>query len=175
MTFDDYYAADPHPRYCRRVSGLGTGTYHIRWPDHGHGSDPCPSAGRPAATAPLPPSVSVHPLMTADPFSFSEQVLQSGRSVTHIEKQCTAEGSAGNTYSGLLRRSSVNRRWLSASRPASTANPGAGRLLPFIPGITPDFTQHVELGLRRRRTAIQQQQRQPPAGLGCVSAMVTAR
>lgn len=84
------------------------------------------------------------PLMTADPFSFSEQVLQSGRSVTHIESNVRQKDQLAiriQACYGQQRESSV-----AVSQPAGIhGEPGAGRLLPFIPGITPDFTQHVEL------------------------------
>ncbi len=88
------------------------------------------------------------PVAQDEPAMASASALRAGRSVTQVRAdvrqgdrscfQCTA-------IFGTARDSSVR---VDSARP-STADPERSTRLPFRPGITPNFTQHYELGWTR--------------------------
>jgi len=83
------------------------------------------------------------PLLTATPFSLSEQVIRQGNSVSHIQGDVIQDEQVCSRISacfGIARNSDIQVDAPSADLP----EPGSGQALPFIKGLTPDFTQHID-------------------------------
>ena len=84
------------------------------------------------------------PLTTDTAFSINGQILQTGRSVTHIESSIIQNAQLCvrlNACYGQQRDSAI--RVAQPHPPAGAV--GNGQRMPFISGITPEFTQHTEL------------------------------
>ena len=83
------------------------------------------------------------PLKTAEPLTFTEQVLARGGSVSHIQGDVVQNAAVCAHITAcfaLARESDILVEHHDLSLPPA----GDGKPLPFIKGLTPDFTQHVD-------------------------------
>lgn len=91
-------------------------------------------------------SVNVHfcaPLSTNETIDCSTQLLRAGKSTAHYQALAQQQGQIGTLLTacyGRARSSAV----MVPSLAIELGQPGKGQMMPFIKGITPDFTQHLE-------------------------------
>jgi len=82
------------------------------------------------------------PLNTAEPFTLSSQSIRVGKSVAHYQGQTVQQDQVTtlvNACFGRERESDIEVKL----PPVSCGTPGSGQAMPFIKGITPEFTQHI--------------------------------
>lgn len=84
------------------------------------------------------------PLQTDTPFTLESELIANGRSISHVQSRARQEGKiccVVNACYALSRESAV-------TVPGQTLNVkpsySAGKELPYIPGIVPAFTQHID-------------------------------
>lgn len=85
------------------------------------------------------------PVLVNDPLEISTEVMSSGKSISQITGALHQDGKLRthlNACFGLERTSSIQ---LPVEKRTDLGTPGEGRPLPFIKGVTPDFTQNVQL------------------------------
>ncbi|MAD46876.1 MAG: acyl-CoA thioesterase [Oceanospirillaceae bacterium] len=83
------------------------------------------------------------PLQTATPFTLSDQMLRAGNSVSHIQGDVIQNDQLCTRISacyGNPRATDI----LVDSPAGDLPQAGSGQALPFIKGLTPDFTQHID-------------------------------
>ena len=88
----------------------------------------------------------VGPLRLAEPVALHAHVLRAGRSLTHTEARLVQGGQVQavvlGAYGGPRPSGIVVPR---ATMPADLPEPSACVAFPYIPGVTPDFTQQMEM------------------------------
>ncbi|ARU58919.1 acyl-CoA thioesterase, TesB family protein [Oleiphilus messinensis] len=96
-------------------------------------------------------SISVNfcgPLLINEPFQLARQVLSKGKSISQLNSQAIQAGNVVTQLTacyGIERASDIE---VEASK-VELGKPGEGTLIPFIPGITPEFIEHVEMRVNR--------------------------
>lgn len=85
------------------------------------------------------------PVLVNQPFEIKTDLLSSGKSISQATGALYQDGKLRthvNACFGIERTSSLE---LPVEKRTDLGEPGAGRALPFIKGVTPDFTQNVQL------------------------------
>lgn len=89
----------------------------------------------------------VGPLATDQNFSFATSVLRSGKSVTHIEGRVLQDGQICVTLVASFGEARDSTTSVTATDALPFAMPEKPTLFPFIPGVTPQFFQHLDMTL----------------------------
>ncbi|HKY91028.1 MAG TPA: thioesterase family protein, partial [Nevskiaceae bacterium] len=74
------------------------------------------------------------------------RLLRQGKSVSHVEARITLDGQDACVGVGIFGAARESKLAIVPSRPLATAKPEAdSKPLPFIPGRSPAFAEHVEM------------------------------
>jgi acyl-CoA thioesterase len=87
----------------------------------------------------------VAPVPTGTPVELRAEFLRSGRSATHARCDVRHDGALACTTVAVFGAARPSRILLDIPRPTLQADPEALPDLPYIPGIMPEFVQHLQL------------------------------
>jgi acyl-CoA thioesterase len=87
----------------------------------------------------------VTPVSAGTPLVLRAEFLRSGRSATHARCDLLQDGKVACTTTAIFGAARPSRIVLDIPRPQADADPEALRDVPYIPGITPEFLQHLQL------------------------------
>jgi acyl-CoA thioesterase len=87
----------------------------------------------------------VAPVSAGSPVALRAEFLRSGRSATHARCDLLQDGKVTCTTVAIFGAARPSRVALDIARPDVEADPETLREMPFIPGITPEFVQHLQL------------------------------
>lgn len=87
----------------------------------------------------------VAPVPTGTPLELRAEFLRSGRSATHARCDLRHAGTLACTTTAVFGAARPSRILLDIPRPTLQADPESLPALPYIPGITPEFLQHLQL------------------------------
>ena len=87
----------------------------------------------------------VTPVAAATPLVLRAEFLRSGRSATHARCDVLQDGKVACTTTAIFGAPRPSRIVLDVPRPQPDADPETLRDVPYIPGITPEFLQHLQL------------------------------
>jgi acyl-CoA thioesterase len=87
----------------------------------------------------------VAPVPTGTPLELRAEFVRSGRSATHARCDLRHDGTLACTTVAVLGAARPSRILLDVPRPSLEADPETLPSLPYIPGITPEFLQHLQL------------------------------
>ena len=99
------------------------------------------------ATLPLrrPQTPFVTPVAAAAPVVLRAEFLRAGRSATHARCDLLQDGQLACTTVAIFGAARPSRILLDVPRPEVQADPETLRDMPYIPGITPEFLQQLQL------------------------------
>lgn len=83
------------------------------------------------------------PLFTEQECHLTTQILRAGKSVSHIQGQLTQEDKLVTHITACFAKSRESSIQI-AYPDKLTGEAGSGQRLPYIKGVTPEFTQHIE-------------------------------
>jgi len=83
------------------------------------------------------------PLATGEPFDTQTRVLRAGRSVTHIQAEVHQNDQCATILTACYGAERISDVAV-VPTVAAPGEPGAGQRLSYIPGITPEFVQHID-------------------------------
>jgi acyl-CoA thioesterase II len=89
----------------------------------------------------------VGPLLTQTDFAIQITILSMGKNVTQVHGQAIQNGKVCLTVQaafGIARQSNIQ---ISTSSKAELSSPNLGKNVPVIPGVTPEFLQHIEFSI----------------------------
>jgi acyl-CoA thioesterase len=87
----------------------------------------------------------VAPVAAGAPVALRAEFLRAGRSATHARCDLLQEGKVACTTVAIFGAARPSRIVLDVPRPEVQADPETLRDMPYIPGITPEFLQHLQL------------------------------
>jgi acyl-CoA thioesterase len=87
----------------------------------------------------------VTPVSAGTPLVLRAEFLRSGRSATHARCDVLQDGKVACTTTAIFGAARPSRIVLDVPRPQPDADPETLRDVPYIPGITPEFLQHLQL------------------------------
>jgi acyl-CoA thioesterase len=87
----------------------------------------------------------VAPVRAGDPVELRAEFLRSGRSATHARCDLRQDGALACTTVAIFGAARPSRIALDVPHPEIEVDPGTLPDLPYIPGITPEFLQHLQL------------------------------
>ena len=87
----------------------------------------------------------VAPVPAGTPVELQAEFLRSGRSATHARCDLLHDGAVACTTVAVFGAARPSRIALDIPRPGLAADPESLQELPYIPGITPEFLQHLKL------------------------------
>jgi acyl-CoA thioesterase len=87
----------------------------------------------------------VTPVAAGTPLVLRAEFLRSGRSATHARCDLLQDGKVACTTTAIFGAPRPSRIVLDIPRPQADADPETLRDVPYIPGITPEFLQHLQL------------------------------
>jgi acyl-CoA thioesterase len=87
----------------------------------------------------------VAPVPAGTPVELRAGFLRSGRSATHARCDLLHDGAVACTTVAVFGAARPSRITLDIPRPGLAADPESLQELPYIPGITPEFLQHLKL------------------------------
>jgi acyl-CoA thioesterase len=87
----------------------------------------------------------VTPVSAGTPLVLRAEFLRSGRSASHARCDLLQDGKVACTTTAIFGAARPSRIVLDVPRPQPDADPETLRDVPYIPGITPEFLQHLQL------------------------------
>jgi acyl-CoA thioesterase len=87
----------------------------------------------------------VTPVSAGTPLVLRAEFLRSGRSASHARCDLLQDGKVACTTTAIFGAARPSRIVLDIPRPQPDADPETLRDVPYIPGITPEFLQHLQL------------------------------
>jgi acyl-CoA thioesterase len=87
----------------------------------------------------------VTPVSAGTPLVLRAELLRSGRSATHARCDLLQDGMVACTTTAIFGAPRPSRILLDIPRPQADADPETLRDMPYIPGITPEFLQQLQL------------------------------
>jgi len=87
----------------------------------------------------------VAPVAAGVPVALRAEFLRAGRSATHARCDLMQDGKVACTTVAIFGAARASRILLDIPRPEVQADPETLRDMPYIPGITPEFLQHLQL------------------------------
>ena len=87
----------------------------------------------------------VTPVAAGAPVALRAEFLRAGRSATHARCDLLQDGKVACTTVAIFGAARPSRITLDIPRPEVQADPETLRDMPYIPGITPEFIQHLHL------------------------------
>jgi len=87
----------------------------------------------------------VTPVSAGTPLVLRAEFLRSGRSASHARCDLLQDGKVACTTTAIFGAARPSRIVLDIPRPQPEADPETLRDVPYIPGITPEFLQHLQL------------------------------
>jgi acyl-CoA thioesterase len=87
----------------------------------------------------------VAPVAAGAPVALRAEFLRAGRSATHARCDLLQEGKVACTTVAIFGAARPSRIVLDVPRPEVQVDPETLRDMPYIPGITPEFLQHLQL------------------------------
>jgi len=87
----------------------------------------------------------VAPVVAGAPVTLRAEFLRAGRSATHARCDLLQDGKVACTTVAIFGAARPSRILLDVPKPEVQADPETLRDMPYIPGITPEFLQHLQL------------------------------